>query len=682
MEWKEVFYNEGGWSHSLRSLIPFHGHNTVHYGKHNIELSAVTSIASPLFPIDGFPFAFTVSLDHRLRVWNLNNGKLVYMRDMLTGELDPNETLKKVIDPSLSQLVKIFGTEDYPVVVTYSPLATGQFKFWTPRPQADGSLEMEDMFRGITLQPRTPSSDLWTLADFSVVIKKASMPYFSIWTLWKNNTSYRVQSLDFRTGPSARAAWSDGWTAMASETLRESPHPVSFAGDSRDITDKWLEFLLNPGRYTAPTIETGLAIWESNSGFSKNNARRSGTLPERMCTIIASSNVLGRASDGNMDYDQLRTSVEQQWLRFYRLLQELDKQRGEAQSLAVDTHGYMPTIVLTDGIVAIRKCSHLERIWHNPEALREGDMHVAAPLLAAAQFRDTLSAGFLHSCRSMLLSEIFEEPSLTDPLRMRAFYDKCGFDRQIDYDSFAQLEDKLKELESEWKDITPMVYQAMFELLAPADDGEEELQPGNFGNRVIVRGIQEIVELHRNVCLDQIVLLVLIEAEINHGKEGIQFETAGIYRRLVAMLQRLELIDWLACTQIRLPLTDHETLKGSSEEILKTNEPSQETITILEGIFRHLFTLSRQAMPSILTRLFLQICAPDSRYEVHPATIQCFLLKHKRPDLAIDFSRFAGNDPFSIYIQGRACLVSNDPHAASVLFKQAAFGICECPMFL
>jgi nuclear pore complex protein Nup160 len=52
-------------------------------------------------------------------------------------------------------------------------------------------------------------------------------------------------------------------------------------------------------------------------------------------------------------------------------------------------------------------------------------------------------------------------------------------------------------------------------------------------------------------------------------------------------------------------------------------------------------------------------------------------LKHNRPDLAMDFARFVGEDPFSMYIQGRTCLASNDALTASALFKRAAFGICE-----
>jgi nuclear pore complex protein Nup160 len=597
------------------------------------------------------------------------------MKDMLTGELDLNDIAKKVIDPSLSQLVKVFGTEEYPLVVTYSPLGTGQFKFWSPKPQSDGSLEMEDLFQGITLQPRTPSSELWTLADFSVVVEKASMPRYLIWILWKNNTSYRVQSLHFTTGSSARAAWRDGWQSMACETIRDTPQPISFAGESLDVSDKWLEFLLAPGKYTTSTIETALAILETNSGSVRKGTRKSESLPERMCNVVASTTTLGRASDGSMDYDQLRAALEQQWLRFYRLMQELDKQRGEAQSLAIDPQGDLPCIVLTDSIVVVRACSPLERLWHNPRAIPDADLPVAAPIIAASHFRDIVPEGFLHNCRSMLLGELFSEPSLTDPARMRAFYERCGFEYQIDDYSFTQLVDKLKECESEWKDLTPIVFDAMLDLLAPSEGRGEELPVSSFGHRAIMRATQEIVDLHYRICLDQIILIVLIEAEINHSEDGIQFESAQIFSKLVAILQRLELIHWLVSTRIHVPHYEEISIGATAEK--PQQHQQNETVSVFEGVLRHLFTLSKRSMSVSVTDLVLQICAPDSKYEVHPATIQCFLLKHNRPDLAMDFARFVGEDPFSMYIQGRTCLASNDALTASALFKRAAFGICE-----
>ena len=85
-------------------------------------------------------------------------------------------------------------------------------------------------------------------------------------------------------------------------------------------------------------------------------------------------------------------------------------------------------------------------------------------------------------------------------------------------------------------------------------------------------------------------------------------------------------------------------------------------------------------MCSVVTEVTIQICAPHSEYEAPPAVTQCFLLKHERADLAIEFSRFAGYDAFSTYIQGRACLAANDPLAASMLFKKAAFGMGMYPL--
>ncbi|KAF4632411.1 hypothetical protein G7Y89_g5712 [Cudoniella acicularis] len=680
-EWKEVFYNDGGWSHSFRSLIPFHGSNTIQHGKHSIEVSSATSIASPITGLNGMPYSFTVSLDHRLRVWNLATGKIAYMGDLLNQDIDPSDTVKKVIDPSLSQLVKVYDDEQTALCITYSPLGTGQFKFWNVVPNQNGSLEVTDLFPNNVLEPRAPSSDLWTMADFSVILDPTDQNDYTLWTMWKNNTTYRVQKLNFQSGSTTRVrnAWNDGWSAMATETLRDIPVPTSFPGDSLDITDKYLEYILYPGRFTTATIETGLALYEQKSKGSKNSQRRNESLPERMCSIIASSHSLGRTSDGNMDYAHLRAATEDQWRRFCRLLVELDKLRGEAQSLAIDPEGNMPWVILADGISAVRECSDLEQIWHNPLAYPPGSEHVALPLLAAVDFRQSFSDRFLHSCKTLLLGELFEEPSLPDPARMREFYNKCDFANQIGDEDYAAL---VKNLGGGFKNVTLEVYEAMLDLLrAPKglERPQEKLRLAEFGNKLVVRGIQEIIELHRGICLDQIVLLILIEGEINYGEEGIQFETATVFSQLLTILKKLELLNWLTSTRISLPVGKNERSNSITEKSSKL-QIATKTMTVLEGVFRQILTLNLrpfEIMTSALTEIIRQICTPDSDYEDAPSLMQSFLLRHDRPDLAMDFSRFLGQDPFSTYIQGRACLAYNDPQTAARFFKKAAYGMAD-----
>lgn len=629
--------------------------------------------------INDMPYAFTVSIDHQLRVWNLQTRKIAYMGDILNHEQGASET-KPIIDPSYSQLIRVYDDNGSALCVTFSPLGNGEFKFWNVQPVEDADLEVTDLFPDNILEPQAPTTDLWTLADFSVVLSRTNIDSFTIWTLWKNNTTYRVQKLDFQSASHSRVrdAWGSGWVAMAAETLHETPLPTILHGDPTDGTDKWLEYILAPGRFARATIETGLAIYDGGLG-AKDLSRRSGSLAERMCSSIASTAALGRTSDKTMDFEQFRVATDMQWRRFYRLLIELDKQRGEALSLVMDPQGAMPWVILADGITAVRDCSYLEQIWHNPEVSQSETQHVAALVTAAAALRDSLSDQFHCSCSAAFLGELFEEPSLIDPARMRSLYDKCDLANQIGDEEFNQLQ---ANLGGSFKDITPEVYEALLELMSASNDAHrsQDLLPlAEFGNKLFVKGVQEMVELHRNVCLDQLVLLILIEAEVNHGEDGIQFETADIFRQLIVMLQRLELVGWLSKTQISLPLS-RERANSITEKSTISRKPATNTemITVLEGVLRHLFGLdvrSGESMSSTLTEVLIQICAPESQYEASSAMIQCFLLKHSRADLAREFSRFADQDAFSTYIQGRVCLASNDVITAALLFKRAAFGI-------
>jgi len=341
----------------------------------------------------------------------------------------------------------------------------------------------------------------------------------------------------------------------------------------------------------------------------------------------------------------------------------------------------MPWVVLADGITAVRDCSPLERIWHNNNNVPAGTEHVARLILAAANFRDSLSDQFVYKCKATLLGETYEEPSLTDPVKMRVIYNKCDFANQIGDEEYSQL---VAGLAGGFKDVTPHVYGALLELLNGSEELDRRLPMlplAENGNKLIVRGVQETVELHRNICIDQLILLVLIEVEINHGEEGIGFETAAAFSQLLTTLKRLELIHCLANTQISLPLKSTErsnSISSSTSSLAKKPAPRSETITVLEGVLRHLFGLDLRGdekMSSAVTEIIVQICSPNSEYEAPPAVIQCFLLKHDRVDLAMEFSRFSDKDAFSTYIQGRAYLVANDAITAAMLFKKAAFGM-------
>ncbi|KAG9248812.1 nucleoporin Nup120/160-domain-containing protein [Calycina marina] len=694
-EWTATQHSEGGVS--LRNIIRWGGAPTnMKYENGTIEYTAVTSIATPSTMIDGFRYVFTVSLDHKLRVWNLQTNKIVHSVDILNQTASEGaDTPKHVIQPSTSaQLVRVYGdaSEESALCVTYSPIGTGEFKFWSVRAEPDNQLTVKDRFPNNKLHPLAASDPIWTVADFAVVVRPGS---YIVWVLWKNNLASVVQSMAFDTDSSIAAvqkSWKSDWETMATETVRDpkSRRPSAVPGASSDVTDDWLRFILTPGRFTTTTLETCLTIFERGMETKIAPTRKSAALPERLCSVIASKVKLGRKANAQMGYEDFRSATEGQWNRFYLLLDELDRQREEALSMVVDPIDGIPWVVVADGIAPLRACSELEKIWHNQSyvAPKEGKSPLGdiEPIVALVKAANELKSGLstqspqmLHDCKVALKAELFEQPALIGPVRLRALYDKCDFANQVGDDEF----DQLKQTLNGFQNVTPQVYEALFRLMTSNEEvaRHQQLLPmAEFGNKMIVKGVQETVELHRNICIGQLILLILIESEINHTEEGIGFDTAGVFDSLLTYLKRLELVDWLASSQITLPLSKDRssTFADISSALAGKSTPQVETVTVLEGILRHLFGFDMRrtdALISTTTETIGEVCDPEGKYEIQPSLTQCFLLKNGRPDLAADFSRFTEPHPFDVYIEGRVQLALNDAASAATLFKKAAYGI-------
>ena len=691
-QWTDTFYNDGGWKSGLKSLVPWQGSNTVKYGNANMELSAITAIETA--EIRGVLCAFAVSLDHKLRILEMGTGRQVYTGDILGVERRQEELGKWVIHPSQSQLVKVLQDVDGRVIlVTYSPHGAGEFKFWRTNGLPDGEeVELIDLFPEHVLKPPPPTTDVWTVADFSISLQNEGLARASLWILWKNNITYRVQTvtMNLHSSTNTESSWRLAWAAVAVETLATTPLPTTAPNDAEDSSEKWLNYILFPGKYTTATIETALSIYERSQGESKQAVSRSNkSLTERICSVVGSSATLPTSASGELDFSSFRSSTDAQWRRFYRLIVELDKQRGEALALGFDHEAQLPVVATADGLSVIRDCSQLERMWHNPDEAFGGQAETVSRLLiSAAAFKENFSSTLQHACDVQLRVELFQELSLTDQERLQSFYDKCNFAGQIGDEDFSQL---LANLGGSFKGVTLRIFEQLLASMGTTLDldGRIQRQPlAPFGRKVVVKGVQEIVDLHRSICLDQLVLLAFIEGEIDQSEEDMNLDTAAVHRQLMEMLERLELLEWLATTELSImPLKTERTNNESFDNNMSTNDESSakkrgemKTVTVLEGTLAHLMGLiahSDMPAPSLINDLLIRVCDPNSDLELQPALIQAFLIKTERPDLALEFSRFCSQDPFSIYIQGRACLAAKDLAAAAVYFKKAAFGLCK-----
>lgn len=702
-QWKETHYKVTGWTQNIKSLLPFQGKHTIRYGGANMELSAATSVAETSLGLKGASFLFTVCLDHCMRVWNLKTGQVLHSGDILGVGRDPHEVGRWTIDPSQQNLIRLVdvGADGHAICATYSPVGSGAFKFWRVEAAGDGvgdAISVTDMFPNDDLTPPMPASpDVWTLTDFSVEtrgIGHGGEWEIQLWTLWKNNMTYRVQRLSFPP-ENVASAWRSSWIAVHSEGIMP-PQPAAPSGpwDAADVAEKWLQLIFGPGRFTRSTLETALAIYERSVGArtsDRESASSSRTqypkdhrgLAEAVSAVLASAATLNRDSAGGLDYEQYRTATNTQWQRFYRLLLELDRQRGEALSLATDPVLGITWVVCADCISAIRRCSPLERLQLNPYSSRLRGKP-GSLVEAGAQFVDAIPDSHLQICNAVLRPEIYEDSSQTDYERIQYFSDKTGLWRVLTDEDCQQV---TKLLGNNFKDVSTGLYQETLGLIFATDGSTSRdirYPLTEFGRRLFVKTVQDTADMHWNFCFAQLILLVHMTFEFEQEEDALhnRLDIGAVYRQLVASLRRLELVRWLLHKEISVVIPREHSGGTASPTTPKHAKADVQVISVFEASVGHLLGLTRLhgkgLLECYLTDVAIDICAPDSDTELSTALVQCSLLTRDRGDLALELSPFCEHDPFSTYVQGRVFLAVRDFESAAIHFERAAYGMSEC----
>ena len=675
--WKESFFNVQGWKQNLRSLLPFQGNHTIRYGKVNMEYSAATAVEVTSLGVDDCLYAVTVCLDHRMRIWNFDDGQILHTGDILDVDRPPQEVGRWAIDPSQSNLVRVVGrSRGSRICATYSPIGTGEFKIWQITAKDTHTVVVTDLFPKISLIPKTPSSsDVWTLADF--VLSNPEEGQINLWTLWKNNMTYKVRRLALDRQNMQRS-WEENWEGVFSEPNDWAPKS-SGPCDPTDVTEKWLQAILMPGRFTKATLSTALSIYEQGLGTPKEATKGRG-IAEAICTVLGSTAALEREASGSVDYEQFRSTGETQWRRFYRLLLELDKQRGEAIGLAVDADSDLTWVLCADLVSAIRDCSSLESLYHNLSNPSSDQVEQAALIHSASAFVDNFSDSFVQACEAALRQELFEESSKTDLERIQHFSDKSGFWRGITDEDCAQV---VKELGDNFQVVTDQLYREVLALASAPEQARRRqlLHPlSEFGRKLIMKAVQESIDLCWKVCFSQLILLVHMEFEFDNDEDALhnRVDIGVVYRQLIDALRRLELLKWLARTETSVPVpnADRPTSRAQTK---KLSEDFQ-VVTALEANVTHVLgfgSIEDDPLSLALTDLVSNLCAPDSDIEISPPLIQCSLIRQERADLALDLSPFCDQEPFSVYVQGRVFLAIKDFGSAAIYFRKAAIGMSE-----
>lgn len=706
-KWYESTYGDGQWSSSLRGLVRWQGSNTIKYDGTTLEQG--TPVAVAVAPKGNHIFA--VCLNHQLRIWNPDKATSVFSKDLLWKRREPHDIPKVMLDPGSPNVLQVFQTDgavegDLYYAVTYSPHDFGQFKFWAIRDPDHGEKGVRDLSPDCLLKPPDPdpspeSKTIWKVADFKVRGgQKREDLEMSV--LMRSNRRYKLYNLKFHIENLA-AVWQDEWSSMAAETLDQQLQPQMSDLDPQDATDKWLDFILCPGKYPESVLETSLAMYcfERSIVLPKEKA----PLQERLCTAVA---LQAGCANCQSDFIRYRKVTDQEWMMLWQDIQDLNKSRWEVLSLAYDEQFEMPWIVFADGCSAVRTCDKTEILTQNePSALSKSMSMLESPsvemepgsepklpdelaciIRAAATFRQNFSYGLQQSCTSILAEELWLDASYSVPLRIQSFYDRCNFAEEIGNAPFDELANALEQVHG-FNGLETDTFLAILDELSYSLPPESSgLLHTSFGRTLLINGTRELVDMRERMLFDLLTLVVFVDMEIDREEMPMEnFDAAPIYVKLLALLKQYQMTQWLS-KNTRIDQSDG--LAKSSTSNIQSDSLSSGTrrtqTTVLYSLFALVLpaqSLGIQSQSEALTYSIKDLLQwvvggnEDRSLDEIAVFVQTNLLANNNIDLASDFLRFQPSTAWSTYIKGRLYLAKGKPTEASIYFKKAAFKLCK-----
>lgn len=712
--WQELSFHDGNWTASFRGLVKWQGNNTVRYNGTALDHNAV--IALEFCP--SRTHLLTVSANHTFKIWNLAKGTKVFSRDLLGQRREPQDVPRMMLDPGSPDILRVFEAEgaiagDEFYAITYTPHDGGQFKVWAVRDADQGELGVrflhtDDILRSPDPDSSPESKAVWRMANFKVG-GGAQGSDMELWVLMRSNKRYKIYNLGFDL-VDLPAAWKNGWTLTATERIGQKPPPQICSSDPQDASTIWLGYLLYPGRYTQSILETALSIYRSARKVSSVSDTKA-TLEDRMYSAITTQVTLqpvNNDTEAGTPFVQYHEATWQEWSLFYQEVQDLDRLSWQVLTLAVDNRSSTPCCVFAGGYAVLRGSGRLEAIARNmPTALHQSANLLEAPSIedgsgqiptspyelsvligAAAAFRETFSAAFRYSCQAWLFSELWQEPLYSVAERIGKFYERCDFAEQVTDSAIDGLRDSLAPIGS-FEALTTEHFLAIIEKLPHLMETEKSGRVSSkFGLKVLVKGAQEMIDLHAQILFDLLMVIVCVEVEsLDEVKSESHLNTSVVFMILLERSKQYDLMQWLA----KSVWTGHEgSRRGSAERSSPSTQA--ERLTVLESLFAadvRPQSLASQSQSASLTDSIQDLLVwvtggniPSMTLDRVVVNIQCNLLRKGELDLASDFLRFQPSTAWSMYIRGRFHLSCGESTEAALCFQKAGYKIGTSSPFL
>jgi nuclear pore complex protein Nup160 len=703
-DWIQIVYDDRTWTDSIRGMVSRRGIKTVQLGSRVLDPSTAQGIVAS----SDSTFVYTVCLNHTLRVWNLTTGKLVLSKDLLNKPRQPQDPAQ--LNPTEPAFIRLFqtGLMDHSVLVTFSPLDGGQFKFWDIRGGLTDPLSVEDKFPDVKLSPPDPDpsgNTIWSLTGFDIKPGNTQKPT-ELWVLWRNNNYYRLYTVHFDLQVLPES-WETNWVQTAIDTQNKPSPPDLVKSDPCDSTEKWLEYLFWPGRYAAEVLETSLSIYHEAISNKLTSPQKGRSLQDRLCATISATVMLRKYAESNMDYERFASDTDSQWRNFWRIVETISEAQQAPLSLAIDTYTDLLWIPMANQCCAIRECNKLELLAYNhPERVGKVDTFtqgrwphrrvstdsgesfkgMCALIKTAAAFQAQFSPELCKDVRVALDEEMLQEAEVSVPSRIIAFYERCNFTDAVSNESYEELVEALEHIGGAAGLNNELFFALIDTLPEQARYPKSALRSTLFGSNVLVSGVQDILMLGRQLTLSLLVLIVFLECEFNQEERQMpEFDAPELFSRLLNLVKEYEKNIWLI-SHVRLAPLELLGTDAASDTARLGVSIAPDNSTVVSILYD---TLGKDIRPQpamdkpqsfLLTETLEEIVShlggsDDMSPEDGLVYIQCNLILHENIDLATDFLRFQPKTAWATYVKGRLHIARLEYDQAAACFRRAAYSL-------
>ena len=706
LHWQETLFVEGGWKASMRGLMPWKGTAKLRYG--TTDLDAKTSTCIAISPDKHH--IWTVCLDHTLRAWNIETGQMTFQMDLgADATRDFDKPLDQLVDPGHSDLLRLLpqqNTDKY-TIVTFSPLLR-QFQFWIVRDPTDMSLGVEPALPGFKFSP--PIEDLvnspaWTLSTFSVQKPSSRAKDYRFWLLVHSGSKSHCFSVYFNLAERTKdlaAAWTNNWSEVSlgsiardqvKSSLLENNHfdSLHIIPAESSAVERWTKLIFHPGRFTFATLETALCVYqrrvEPNSPHTPSLSTTSQSLQERICECVGRSVQLGKLPSGEVAYAAYDRNVAGQWEGFFRIAQDLERQRETTLSLAYDPHEKIPWLVMADQIAPVRKLAKVEALYRNSTALARptkfkpdddskliassnSDRELGQFLHALEVFRKSFSRLFLKSFKSLLETDSLQESSLPTSDRIQLLYEQSRYDGQVTDEDYNSLTAAL-DIIGGFDQLSDDNFLATLMILGEKTHGRSQnMSLTTYGERFLSQGTQDTFELGLNILVDLALLVLFMAVELEEDDLPAAFDSSRIYEGITSKTKEYLLLDWLGYTALeRIPNGVRGCDQGNTllVKVMKTdwetmNTPQKLPVDELLTYWCRAGTLGVNIL---------------QQYEKLTTHVMTNLLMTGELQHAVEFLRFLPSTAWSTYVRARLYLANSELTDAALWFEEAAAELGE-----